>query len=423
MFGTEQDAVEDEVLDLRNHPGDEPVWTAGSRREAEDATEAGAVDAPVSSTSPGRLRAAGLDLSVSPGDSAVFYADDPSRSAPISRCDRNGSDPDGGSDARQDATDADERGRDAEAPTEIPARGWLAVAKRVKLEARRDNLTLVSAGIAFYALLSLAPALAAIVSVYGLVSDPADVTRQINDVAGTMPAEARQILTDQLTAVAGASGASLGFGVVFGILVALWGASSAINQLLVALSLVNDEEETRGPVKLRVTALALTLGAIAFLVVVVLLIAALPAWLSNSPIGDGAATAVSIARWPVLLVLMLAALSFLYQVGPDRDRPRFRWVTPGAVIATVIWLVASAAFSFYASRFGSYNETYGAMGAVVVLMLFLYLTSLCVLLGAEINAELEHQTARDSTVGPERPLGERGAYVADTVATSVGSAT
>ena len=394
MFGTKHEGSGDDALDLRDSPGDEAVRRAGSLSpddvEVADPTVAG-------------RDGAALDLADSPGDAPVFSTDDPTRLAAEHPAAGDG---------------ADEEGRAADAPSEIPAAGWMAVAKRVKEETRRDNLTLVSAGIAFYALLSLAPALAAIVSVYGLVSDPADVTRQINDVAGTMPAEARQILTDQLTAVAGSSGASLGVGVVFGIVVALWGASSAMNQLLVALSLVNDEDETRGPVKLRATALALTIGAIVFLVVVVALIAALPAWLAASPIGDGAATAVSVARWPLLLVLMLGALSFLYQVGPDRDRPRLRWVTPGAIIATALWLVASGAFSFYAARFGSYNETYGAMGAVVVLMLFLYLTSLCVLLGAEINAELEHQTARDSTVGPNRPLGARGAFVADTVAGS-----
>ena len=286
----------------------------------------------------------------------------------------------------------------------------------MKDEARNDNLTLVAAGIAFYSLLSIAPALAAIVSIYGLVSDPADVARQINELSSTMPAEARQLLSDQLTSVASSSGASLTIGVVIGIVVALWGASSAMNQLLVALTLVNDEEETRGPVKLRATALVLTVGAIVFLVAVVALIAFVPVWLANSPIGDGAATAVSILRWPLLLVLMLGALSFVYQVGPDRDRPRLRWVSWGAAIATALWLVASVAFSFYAANFGSYNETYGAMGAVVILMFWLLITAYCVLIGAEINAELEHQTTRDSTIGAAEPMGRRGAHVADTVA-------
>ena len=389
-------------LDLRDSPGDEPVRTVEDRSTDESFV-------PESARSEEAPRVQGLDLRDSPGDEPVRSHDDPTDR--ITSGDGEVAGVAGGS-----AESGDPRGRRADAPQEIPARGWLEVAKRVKEESRKDNLTLVSAGVAFYALLSLFPALAAMISIYGLVSDPADVTSQLNDLSSTMPAEARQILEDQLTAVASTGRTSLGFGVALGIVVALWGASSAMNQLLVGLTLVYDEEETRGPVKLRGMAIALTLGALVFLAVVVGLIAVLPAWLSNSPLGDAAATAVNVGRWPVLLVLMLAALALLYQVGPDRARPKYRWVSWGAVIATVLWLAVSIAFSFYASRFGSYNETYGTMGAVIVLMLWLLITSLCVLVGAEINAELEHQTAEDTTQGPRQPIGTRGAYVADTVA-------
>lgn len=400
----EDDRTPDAELDLRNSPGDEPVWTFEALSDIEGVV-------PESARSQEAPRVEGFDLRDSPGDEPVHAHGDPVDRVPSTV----GEEPaDAGGGAPDDA--GDPRGRRADAPREIPARGWLEVAKRVKEESRKDNLTLVSAGIAFYALLSLFPALAAMISIYGLVSDPADVTAQINDLSSTMPAEARQILEDQLTAVASTGRTSLGFGVAVGIVVALWGASSAMNQLLVGLSLVYDEEESRGPVALRGMAIGLTLGAIVFLAAVVGLIAVLPAWLSGSPLGDAAETAVSVGRWPVLLVLMLAALAFLYQVGPDRDRPKLRWVSWGAVIATVLWLGASGAFSFYVSRFGSYNETYGTMGAVIVLMLWLLITALCVLIGAEINAELEHQTAEDTTKGPRQPIGTRGAYVADTVA-------
>jgi membrane protein len=408
MFAKRKVAPTPDELDLRTSAGDEAVWTADQLAEAEHTVD---LDWPHSDEAP---LLEGLDLRDSPGDEPVrWFGEHPAEAAVGAEARRAT-----GEAPAPDAVDEDDddHGRRAPSPERIPAAGWFDVAKRVKVEARRDNLTLVSAGIAFYALLSLAPALAAIVSVYGLVSDPADVTRQLDELSSTMPAEARQILQDQLTAVSSASGASLSFGVVIGIGVAFWGASAAMNQLLIALSLVYDEEETRGPVKLRGMAIGLTVGAIVFLTAVVALIALLPAWLANSPIGDAAATAVQLGRWPVLLVLMLAALAFLYQIGPDRDRPRFRWVSPGAIAATVLWLLASAAFSFYAAHFGSYNETYGAMGAIVVLMLWLLITSLCVLIGAEVNAELEHQTAVDSTVGPSRPMGERGAEVADTVA-------
>ena len=411
LFAKRSEDPAGDELDLRTSAGDEPVWTASQLADVEDSVVLGWTQ---SDEAP---RLDGLDLRDSPGDEPVsrFGGGEADEGEPPT--DRTGAavvDEERGVDTA--ARSGDDRGRSATSPRQMPLRGWIDVAKRVKAEARQDNLTLVSAGIAFYALLSLAPALAAMVSIYGLVSDPADVARQINDLSSTMPAEARQILEDQLTAVAGASGASLSFGVVFGILVAFWGASSAMNQLLVALSLVYDEEETRGPVKLRGMAIGLTVGAIVFLVAVVGLIAVIPAWLASSPVGDASATAMQVLRWPLLLVLMLAALAFLYQIGPDRDRPRFRWVSPGAIAATVLWLLASAAFSFYAGHFGSYNETYGAMGAIVVLMLWLLITSLCVLIGAEVNAELEHQTTADSTVGPSRPMGRRGAEVADTVA-------
>ena len=403
----DDDRTPDADLDLRTSPGDEPVWTSATRAAIDGVV-------PESARSEEAPRVEGLDLRDSPGDEPVHAHGNPADGGVASTTGGEPTHADGASGGLDD--EGDSRGRGADAPHEIPARGWLEVAKRVKEESRKDNLTLVAAGIAFYALLSLFPALAAMISIYGLVSDPADVTAQISDLTSTMPAEARQILEDQLTAVASTGRTSLGVGVAIGIAVALWGASSAMNQLLVGLSLVYDEEESRGPVKLRGMAIGLTLGAIVFLAAVVGLIAVLPAWLSSSPLGDAAETAVSIGRWPVLLVLMLAALAFLYQVGPDRDRPTFRWVSWGAVIATVLWLGASGAFSLYVSRFGSYNETYGTMGAVIVLMLWLLITALCVLIGAEINAELEHQTATDTTKGPRQPIGTRGAYVADTVA-------
>lgn len=396
------DPVGDE-LDLRTSAGDEPVWTAAQLDEVERSV---VLEWAQSDEAP---RLEGLDLRDSPGDEPVRRADEhPDVEAAAGT---------GGAEGTVGQPEGD-RGRFAASPRRMPLKGWIDVAKRVKEEARRDNLTLVSAGIAFYALLSVAPAIAAMVSIYGLVSDPADVGRQLDELSATMPAEVHQILSDQLTAVASANGASLSVGVVIGILVAFWGASAAMNQLLVALSLVYDEEESRGPVKLRGQAIVMTVGAVLFLALVIAVIAGVPAWLSSSPVGDAAATAMSIARWPLLLVLMLGALAVVYQIGPDRDRPRFRWVSAGAVIATVLWLVASLGFSFYASNFGSYNETYGAMGAVVVLMLWLLITSLCILVGAEVNAELEHQTVVDSTVGEPRPLGQRGAVVADTVAAS-----
>lgn len=306
------------------------------------------------------------------------------------------------------------RGRDADAPHEIPVQGWKDVAKRVYVEAKADNLTLIAAGIAFYALLSLAPAMAAAISVYGLVVSPEDVARQLNELTGTMPEEARTLISEQLNEVVNTSSASLSIGLIVGLVLSLWGASAAMRSLMVALSTVYDEEESRGFVKLRGSALVMTLAGLVFLGVTVMLLTVGPSWVENNgnePLG----LAVAILRWPVLAALMVFGLGVLYRYAPDRDQPKWRWTSWGAAIATALWLLASIGFSLYAGNFGSYNKTYGSMAAVIILMLWLYITALCVLVGAEVNAELEHQTAKDSTRGPDRRPGDRDAYVADTV--------
>jgi membrane protein len=308
----------------------------------------------------------------------------------------------------------DERGRDADAPHEIPARGWKDIAIRVKDEARDDDVSLLGAGVAFFAVLSLAPALAAFVSIYGLVVSPDDIVNQVEDLSSTMPTEAKDLLIEQLEQVARSNGAGLGLGAAVGLALALWSASAAVKHLISAVGLAYDEQNERGFVRTRLLAIGLTLAGIAFMTVAVFLLTGLPA-VADDLAGGVGRTLAAWGRWPLLAGLMLLALAIVYRVAPDRDDPRWRWVTWGAGVATVAWLVACAAFSLYASRFGSYNETYGAMASVVVLMLWLYLTAVCVILGAEINAEMEHQTARDSTVGPPKPLGARSAHMADTV--------
>jgi membrane protein len=308
----------------------------------------------------------------------------------------------------------DDHGRRADAPQDIPAKGWKDVAVRVKDETKRDNVTLVAAGMAFYGLLALAPGLAAVVSLYGLVASPEDVQRHLDSLSTAMPAEARTLLDTQLHEVVSASGSSKGIGVALGIALALWSTSAAMKHLIEALSSMYDEDEGRGFVKLRLHALALTAGAIAFVLVAIGLLAVVPSWAEGS--GSSAlATGLSIARWPLLIVLMMAALAVLYRLAPDRDQPRWRWVSWGAAFGTVIWIVASLGFSLYTSNFANYSKTYGSMAVVVVTMLWLWITALCILLGAEINTELERQTHKDSTRGPAQPKGEREAYAADTV--------
>ena len=314
---------------------------------------------------------------------------------------------------RRDPAEVGPRGRGARRPTELPALGWKDVVARLRREAREDQLTFLAGGVAFFALIAVVPALVALVSVFGLVGDPADVERQVTENLAAAPDEVRSLVVDQLEGVTDASGSGLGVALVVSVALALWSASSGMKNLIAAINAVYDETETRTFVPLRGLALVLTLGAVLFVAAAVFVVALLPAVLADSALAGPTRTAIGILRWPGLALAWMAGLAVLYRVAPDRTDAGWRWITPGAVVATVIWLAGSAAFSLYTANFGSYNETYGALGAVVVTMLWLQLTALAVLVGAELNAELEHQTAEDTTTGPAQPLGRRGAVVAD----------
>jgi membrane protein len=309
-----------------------------------------------------------------------------------------------------------DRGRDATTPTDVPPRGWLDVAKRVKEEAKRDQVPLLAAGVAFFGLLALIPALVALLSLYGLVADPHEIRRQVDDALAAAPSEVRDMIGQQLSSIQGSSQGTALLALIGSVLIALWSASSGVNHLVDAINVAYDEEETRGFVRRRGMSLLLTLGAILFLVFAFVGIAVVPAVARATHLGAAGAVLVQAVRWVLLLGGLLAGLAVLYRYAPDRDEPRWRWASPGAVFAAVAWLVASILFSVYVSNFGSYNETYGSLGAVVVVMLWLYLTALVIILGAELNCELERQTARDTTEGRPRRLGERDAYAADTVA-------
>ena len=309
----------------------------------------------------------------------------------------------------------DAAGREADRPSEIPPRGWFAVLKRVKAEVKEDNVTLLAAGVAFYAMLAIFPAIIAVVTVYGMVADPAQVESQVGELAKSLPAGADQLLTEQLKSVTSAGRQSLSIGLVVSLVAVLWAASGGVQGLIKGLNLVYDEQESRGFAKLRGLSLLLTLGAILTAVVAIALVAVFPAVVDDLGLGKTGELAASIARWVVLALLVLVALAVLYRHAPDRANPRWRWVSGGAVVALALWLLGSVGFSWYVDNFGKYNQTYGALAAVIILLLWLFLSAFVVLLGAELDAETERQTARDTTTGPERPMGERDAEVADTL--------
>ena len=291
-----------------------------------------------------------------------------------------------------------------------------AVLKRVKAEVKDDNVGLLAAGVAFYAMLAIFPAIIAVVTVYGMVADPDQVKTQVGELAKSLPAGADELLEEQLTNVVNAGRQALSIGLVLSLLALLWSVSSGVQGLIKSLNVIYDEKETRGFVKLRGLSLLLTLGAIVVTVVALALITVFPGVIDGLGLGRAGQVAASVARWVVLAVLVLLALGLVYRLGPDRANPRLRWVSPGAVVALVLWLLGSVGFSYYVDNFGKYNQTYGALAAVIILLLWLFLSAFAVLLGAEFNAETERQTARDTTTGPERPPGERGAEVADDIA-------
>lgn len=308
-----------------------------------------------------------------------------------------------------------ERGRGASTPTDIPAKGWKDILSRTMAEAKSDQVPLLAAGVAFFGLLALVPALVAFVSLYGLLADPADVSRDVGELLGAAPSEVRDLVENQLETVTADSSSAIGFGLVAGLAVALWSASSGMKHVIDALNVAYDEVEGRGFFKLRALALLLTVGAVVFLVIAMGVLTVVPALLEGSALGDAAELTISILRWPALALAFASALAVLYRYAPSRDEAEWRWVTPGASVATVLWLIASGLFTLYVSRFGSYNETYGSLGGVVVAMLWLFLTAYVVILGAELDAEMERQTLVDSTEGRDEPLGQRDANAADTV--------
>ncbi len=311
-----------------------------------------------------------------------------------------------------------ERGRGAETPSEIPKAGWRDIFWRVKENTARDSLSVVAAGVAFFWFLAIFPALAAAVSIYGLVSEPSELATHLDVLSRVAPRQAYGIISDQLRDIVSNSGGALGFGFFFGLIVSIWSSAKGMKALISALNIVYNETEERSFFTLTGLALLFTLGVVLFGLISLIAIVALPAFSRFLGFPDPFQALIAIGRWPLLAVLIMVAVSIIYRFAPDRTQAKWRWINWGAAISTVLWIIGSLAFSFYISNFGKYNETYGSIGAIMVLLLWFFLSAYVVLIGAELDAELEHQTRVDSTVGEHRPMGQRGAYVADTLGES-----
>jgi membrane protein len=309
----------------------------------------------------------------------------------------------------------DSRGRDATSPGEIPWQGWKDVLWRVRREIVDDRLTLVAASVAFYAMLALFPALMATVSLYGLLADPHQIAALLRRFGVFMPPSAQALVSRELVTIVHGSSAGWTLGLVTSVAFSLLSASTGALSIIDGVTIAYDEPETRGVLRRRATAMLFALSFSVFLFVAGAAITILPRVAHGLGVGTSVGMLISVGRWPALGASMMLGLALLYRYAPNRTPPRWSWVAWGAAVSTFIWLVASLGFSAYAASFARFNRIYGALGAMVVLMLWFYISALAILIGAELNAELEHQTQVDTTVGPPRPMGQREAVVADTL--------
>jgi membrane protein len=312
------------------------------------------------------------------------------------------------------------RGRQARTPAHIPWRGWKDVLVRTYYEIQSDRLLALAGSVAFFSLLALFPAIAAAVSSYALFADAGAITKHLSIASDIIPGGALDLLNTEIARIAAKSDGRLTFGFLVGLGVALWSANAGMKSIFDALNIIYDEDEKRGIVWFNLVSLFFTICsviaagvAIALVVVFPLLLAALGVTGADYPV-------VGYLRWPVMLVLMIVGLAVLYRYGPSRRVAKWRWITVGSVLAALACLAVSSLFSWYLGNFANYNATYGALGAVIGMMMWMWLSTLVVLVGAELNSEIEHQTAQDSTVGPAKPLGVRGAVMADTVGRATG---
>ena len=312
------------------------------------------------------------------------------------------------------------RGRHANEFWQIPKAGWMDILKRTYSESNDDNVGLLAAGVAFYSFLAFVPMLAAIVLIYGLVADPSDVARHLGVMTSILPKEAAGIIADQLTSLTETPPSKGIIGLLFAILLAIYGAMRGATSVVTALNVTYGEHETRSFIKTTLLSFAITLGVIVSALVAAASIAAMGLVGSHIDLGEPLTTVVRGGTWLVMAVVISAMIAVIYRFGPNREHAQWTWLTPGSVMASVGALLGTFAFGYYVSNFGSYNATYGALGAVVTFLMWLYLAAYVVLMGSELNAEIEHQTATDTTTGPEEPLGTRGAAMADQVAGTPG---
>jgi membrane protein len=311
------------------------------------------------------------------------------------------------------------RGRLSANPFQIPWAGWKDILRRTYEQIGDDRLLATAAGVVFFGLLAVFPAITALVSSYGLFADASTIGANLQTLAVMLPPDSFQIVQDQIARVLAKGETALGATFLFGLGLAIWSANAGVKAVIEALNVVYDEREKRGFFRLNLLSLAFTTGGIIALLLMVTAVVAVPLALDHLGLAQESKLIVSLARWPLLFVILVAALGVLYRFGPSRRAPRWEWLGVGTLAAALLWIGGSSLLSWYLSNFGNYDATYGSLGAAIGLMMWMWMSAVIVLCGAELNAEIEHQTVRDTTVGPSKPLGARGAVMADTLGPAV----
>ncbi len=310
-----------------------------------------------------------------------------------------------------------DHGRKATSPLAMSAAAWREILTRVWFKTGTDNIGLMAAGVAFYCFLSIVPLFGALIMTYGLIADPATIATHMRTIIDLVPADAARLIYEQLLSVTTTAASKKGLGLLLALAISLYGATRASGAIMSALNVIYEQVERRSLVVTTLISFAIIIAAV-FVGITGLLSASLLGYLQTliGGIGPAAASFIKIATWLVAGTLASMAIAATYRFAPDRSDARWRWLTLGSALATILWLAATIGFGFYAARFGDYNATYGSLGAVVVLLMWLFVSAYAILLGATINAEVERQTEKDSTTGRPRPMGQRGATVADTAA-------
>ena len=312
----------------------------------------------------------------------------------------------------------DRKGHKAQSPAEMPTPAWKDIVGRTYKRIWDDNVGLVAAGVAFYGFFALLSLLGLIVLVYGFAAEPMTVIKHMSALTAVLPTDVAFIIGDQLMTAVQASQKTKGLGILLAFLVATYGGTNGSASVITALNIAYEEKEKRTLVRFYLIAVAMTLGALVVALAALAATAALAYLQHLVPEAPGVLVIAGKVLGYVVLALFAAGLaSILYRFGPSREDARWRWITPGSTFAAVTWLLLTWAFGIYVSRFTNYHATYGSLGAVVALLTWMYLSAYAFIVGAELNSEIEHQTAIDSTTGSPRHMGQRGAWAADNVAT------